>query len=91
MEFRSSPLINVPFKTKLDGTDAPVLTGGKPSGETIAIKLVDDHHVTRALKINGQVFATTKGTISADGKTFTNEVNTSSAIGGQAIGNETEV
>jgi hypothetical protein len=46
----------------------PVLTAGKPSGETMAIKSVDDHHLTALLKMNGKTFSTSKSTLSADGK-----------------------
>jgi hypothetical protein len=38
-------------ESKFDGTEAPVLMNGKPSGETMAIKWVDDHHTTTILKM----------------------------------------
>ncbi|MGC2181974.1 MAG: hypothetical protein WA637_01690 [Terriglobales bacterium] len=31
---------------QLDGREVPVMLGDKPSGETMAIKRVDDHHMT---------------------------------------------
>ena len=57
----------------LDGTDAPTLIGGKPSGQTMAIKRVDDHHYTAVVKLNGQPMMTATGVVSADGKTMTVE------------------
>jgi len=77
-------------ESQLDGRDAPVMLGGKPSGETMAIKLVDDLHMTAVLKINGKTFGTAKGTISPDGKILTVEDNFTSAEGGQPVGKQTE-
>lgn len=57
-------------ESALDGSDAPVIIGGKPSGETMAIRQIDDHHAMAVLKMNGQPFGTAKGTLSADGKTL---------------------
>ena len=57
--------------SKVDGTEAEVLVGGKPSGETMAIKLVDKYHSATVVKINGQPFGTSKGTFSNDYKTLT--------------------
>jgi hypothetical protein len=67
------------------------MLGGKTSGETMAIKRVDDLHLTAVLKMNGKTFGTAKGTISADGKTLTVEDNFISAEGGQPVGKQTEV
>jgi hypothetical protein len=50
-----------------DGANAPVLVAGKPSAETMAIKRVDDHHLTALVKMNGKTFSTSKSTLSADG------------------------
>jgi hypothetical protein len=57
----------------LDGREAPALVGGKPSGETMAIKRVDDRHYTGVVKMNGQPYLTSNGTVAADGKTMTVE------------------
>jgi hypothetical protein len=77
-------------ESQLDGRDAPVMLGGKPSGETMAIKLVDDHHTTAVLKMNGKIFGTSKGTLSPDGKILTVEDDFTSAVGGQPVGKQTE-
>jgi hypothetical protein len=57
----------------LNGTDAPTLIGGKPSGQSMAIKRVDDHHYTAVVKLNGQPMMTSTGVVSADNKTMTVE------------------
>jgi len=69
-------------ESPFNGTEVQVLVGGKPSGETMAIKTVDDRHWTCVLKINGQSFGTSKGEISADGKTINVENNFAFAAGG---------
>ena len=77
-------------ESQLDGREAPVMLGGKPSGETMAIKRVDDHHMTAVLKMNGKAFGTATGTISPDGKILTVEDNFTSAQGSQPVGKQTE-
>jgi len=37
-----------------DGSDAPMLVNGKPSGQTMGIKWVDAHHTITVLKMNGK-------------------------------------
>ena len=59
--------------TQFDGKDATVFVDGKPSGETMAISKVDDHHVTNVLKMNGNPFVTQKSELSADGKVIKTE------------------
>ncbi len=59
--------------TQYDGKDAPVYVDGKPSGETMAISKVDDHHTTNVLKMNGNPFVTQKSELSADGKVIKTE------------------
>jgi len=78
-------------ESKLDGTDAPVTIAGKPSGETMAIKRIDDHHATAVLKSNGTLFGTAQSTLSPDGKTLTIVNDYSSPIGGGPVGKFTEV
>jgi hypothetical protein len=63
--------------TQWDGKDAPVYVEGKPSGETMAIRMVDDRHTTTILKLNGKPIATQKSELSADGKVIKTEtINT---------------
>ncbi len=75
----------------VDGKDADVLVGGKPTGETMAIKLVDKHHSSTVVKMNGQSFGTSKGTFSDDYKTLTVENDFSGPVNGNAAGKTTEV
>ena len=65
----------------MNGTEVPALIGGKPSGETMAIRRVDDHHHSTIVKMNGQPFGTSNGTVSADNKTMT--VDSAYGIGSQ--------
>jgi hypothetical protein len=78
-------------QSTLDGADAPVLVAGKPSSETMAIKRVDDHHLTALVKMNGKTFSTSKSTLSADGKTLTVENDVTSSAAGQPVGKVVEV
>ena len=55
----------------MDGTEAPVTSGGKPTGQMMSAKRLDDHHYTGAMKQNGQLSLTNTATLSADGKTLT--------------------
>jgi hypothetical protein len=75
----------------LDGADAPILIAGRPSGETMAIKRVDDRHLTALVKMNGKTFSTSKSTLSADGKTLTVENDVTSSAAGQPVGKVVEV
>jgi hypothetical protein len=65
------PASTMSIDSPMNGTEAPTLVAGKPSGQTMAIKRVDDHHLTAVLKVNGQPAATYNGTISADNKSMT--------------------
>ena len=57
----------------MDGTDVPVISAGKPTGQTMSAKRIDDHHYTGIVKQNGKVTLTNTATLSADGKTLTVE------------------
>jgi hypothetical protein len=69
----TQPATTLTVDSPMDGTEAPALVGGKPSGETMAIKRVDDHHYSAVVKMNGKPFGTSNGTVSPDGKTMTVE------------------
>ena len=75
----------------LDGSDAPVLINGKPSGETMAIKLVDKRHSTTVVKMNGKPFGTSKGAFSEDFTTLTVENEFSASVGSNTVGKSTEI
>jgi len=73
-----------------DGSDSPVLVDGKPSGQTMGIKWVDDHHTITVLKMNGKTLGTSKAAFSKDGKMITVENDITSTAGGQTVGKQTE-
>lgn len=89
LEGRGEVMMSV--DSPMDGTDAPVIIGGKPSGETMGIKRVDLLHAVTVLKMNGKQFGMTRSTLSADGKTLTveNEV-TAAGQPGMQVGKTTE-
>lgn len=70
------------LETALDGKDAPVMMRGQPTGQTMAIRQLDDRHAVAVLKVNGQDTGTARGTLSADGRTLT--VDYTAPPGGQA-------
>lgn len=57
----------------MDGTDAPMLVNGKPTGQTMAIKRLDNWHSATTIKSNGKITATSKAELSKDGGTITSE------------------
>jgi hypothetical protein len=67
------PASTMTVDSPMNGTEAPALVGGKPSGETMAIKKLDDHHYSAVVMMNGKPFGTSNGTVSADNKTMTVE------------------
>src|SRR5207247_453985 len=73
------PPITLTVDSPMDGTEVPALVDGKPSGETMAVKRVDAHHYSTVVKMGGQLFGTSNGTLSADGKTLTVESVSQSA------------
>ena len=77
-------------ETNLDGSEAPVLVNGKPSGETMAISRLDAHHAHTIIRMNGKEFATSEATLSADGKTLSVVNDCTSATGCMPIGKSTE-
>jgi hypothetical protein len=79
------------LESALDGSEAPVLSKGKPTGETMAIKRVDQYHAVNTLKMDGKQFGTSTATLSPDGKTLTVENDITFAAGGQATGKQKEV
>ena len=78
------PAVTMTLDSPMDGTDAPTLIGGKPTGQTMAIKRVDDRHYSAVATMGGKPFGTFNATISADGKTMTVENVNQMAPGGKA-------
>jgi len=67
------PATTMTVDSPMDGKEVPVVVAGKPSGQTMAITRVDDHHYTSVSKANGQLFGTSSATVSPDGKSMTVE------------------
>jgi hypothetical protein len=78
------PAMQLVVDSPMDGTEVPALVGGKPSGETMAITRVDDHHYRAVMKMGGQPFGTSTGTLSADAKTLTVETVSQTGPGAPA-------
>ena len=78
----NQPAATLTVDSPMDGTEVPALLGGKPSGESMAIKRLDGRHYSAVVKMNGQPLGTSNGTMSADGKTMT--VETVTQAGGKA-------
>jgi hypothetical protein len=79
------------IESPLDGSDAPVMLNGKPTGETMGIKRVDERHTVAVLKFNGQAFGTSRASFSPDFNTLTIENEITAAVAGRQIGKHTEV
>jgi hypothetical protein len=88
--YKAGETVVLTIESALDGTDAPEMAMGKPTGETMGIKRVDDHHTMTVLKLNGQQFGTSMATISDDGKTLTIENNITAPLGGHKVGKTTD-
>ena len=69
----NQPAVTLTVDSPMNGTEVPAFVAGKPSGETMAIKRVDDHHYTGVVKMNGEVLATSNATVSPDDKSITVE------------------
>lgn len=73
------------------GGDAPILLNGKPSGETMAIKLTDKLHSTAVVKMNGKTMGTSTAEFSPDYKTLTVQNDMSGMVGNTPQGKSTEL
>jgi len=67
------PPVVITVDLPMDGTDVPTMTAGKPTGQTMSAKRIDDRHLTGAVKQNGKLTLTNTATLSADGRTLTVE------------------
>jgi hypothetical protein len=45
------PATTLTVNSPMNGTEVPAMIGGKPSGETMAIKRIDDHHYYTVVKV----------------------------------------
>jgi hypothetical protein len=58
-------------ESRFDGSDSPVLVDGKPNGETLALRRVDERRTTTVFKRSGKIFRTSTTAESADRMTLT--------------------
>ena len=77
-------------ESRFDGSDAPVLVDGKPSGETLALKRVDERRTTTVFKRDGKVFRKSTTAESADRMTLTVENEFIDTSDGRVTGKMTE-
>ena len=84
------PPIVLTIVSALDGSESPVLMNGEPSGETMAIKMLDGLHSSTVVKMHGKPFGTSKGTFAPDFSTLTIENDFYGAAAGRAAGRSTE-
>src|SRR5258707_9819662 len=80
----------VTIESRFDGSDAPQVVDGKPTGETMALKRVDERRTTTVFKRNGKVFRTSTATESADRMTMTVENEFIDPGDGRVTGKMTE-
>ena len=70
---QGQPAMLLTLDTNLDGKDAQLMMNGKPSGETMAIQKIDDHHFATVIKMNGQQIGTSTSIFSDDFNTLISE------------------
>jgi hypothetical protein len=75
----------------LKGKEATVSLNGKPTGETMAITVVDSRHSSTVLKMNGKPMGSSKAEFSADYKTLTVQNDMTAMVGNVPQGKSTEV
>lgn len=71
--------------TQGDGKDAVVFIDGKPSEQTMAIRIVDNRHTVNTLKLKGNPILIQKSEVSADGKVIRVEGSSPAAEGQKLI------
>jgi hypothetical protein len=87
----ASGIVVMTVESPFDGTDVPVIVAGKPNGETMAIKRLNDHQTFTVIKMNGKPFGTSKATLSPDDKTMTVESEYTTDAGGVKAGKHTDI
>ena len=90
LTYRTTGGVTMTLVSKLDGSDAPLLVNGKPSGQTMGMKLLDRLHSVTVLKMNGKKMGISKGTFSADFNTLTVENDMTMTPGTNVSGKYTE-
>jgi hypothetical protein len=91
IRFPNKQISVMTIESPFDGTDVPVLVDGKPTGETMGIKRVDDYHSVTVLKLNGKEFGISHATVSADFNMITVENEYTGAMPGVQAGKQIEI
>ena len=73
------------YTTNLDGKESPI-TGNNPNADTVTVKRIDAHTLESTSRKGGQVTATQRNVVSADGKTRT-VTTTGTTADGQKVNN----
>jgi len=60
--------------TQLDGKDVPILVDGKPTDQTMGIRMIDSRHTFTVLKLQGKETGIAKSEVSANGKVLKVEI-----------------
>ena len=77
-------------ETKLDGSEAPSWSMESPAARPWRSRVVDAHHANTIIRMKGKEFATSKATLSADGKTLSVVNDCASTTGCMPVGKSTE-
>ena len=64
----SASYVTMTAETALDGKESPNLIDGKPSGQTMEIRKVDDRHTYTVVKYQGKQVGISKSELSPDSK-----------------------
>jgi hypothetical protein len=88
--FKANPAATMTIQSALDGSEVPVFVAGKPSGETMAIKLIDSRPTLTVIKMAGRAFGTSRAALSTDGNMLTVE-NSTAAYAGQEATKKAEI
>jgi hypothetical protein len=59
-----------------DGRDSRTMSNGKPTAQTMAVKMLDSHHYFTVMKYDGKQTGTVKTELSPDGKILKSEIDT---------------
>jgi hypothetical protein len=59
-----------------DGRDSRTMSGGKPTLQTMAVKLIDRNHFFTVMKYDGKQTGTVKTELSPDGRILKSEIDT---------------
>jgi hypothetical protein len=81
----------ITISSALDGSEAPIVVDGKPSGQTMSIKRVDDLHATSVQKVGGKTVGTSRVTFSPDFTRLTIESDYTAPGPGHGPGKSTEL